>query len=59
MTTKEKKALICKMFELYVQLGYSLETIICKPLSYFDFEKVKVLISDFEKELQLDYDSQV
>jgi hypothetical protein len=40
MKPKEKKQILAAYIEMLVLNGYSIENVICKPLSYFDFEKV-------------------
>ena len=46
MKTTEKKQLIVKLVEKYVQNGYNITEFIGKPLSYFDEEKIKVLLEN-------------
>lgn len=52
LTNKEKKQLIVRLIELHYQLCYDFTDLIAKPLSYFDYEKVKIAIQKFEKELE-------
>ena len=53
MKTKEKKELIAKVIEKLVINGYDITPFIGKPLSYFNYEKVKILLEEdkFYKEL--------
>ena len=44
MKTTEKKQLIAKVIEKLVLKGYDITPFIGKPLSYFDYEKVKKLL---------------
>ncbi len=50
MKTKEKKQLLAQYIEMLVRNGYSIENVICKPLSYFDFEKVANRIEELNTE---------
>jgi hypothetical protein len=54
MTPKEKKELLRTMIELMVHTGYDIAPYMGKPLSYYDYDKVKKSI----KELQSIYDKQ-
>jgi len=54
MTPLEKRKLLVKMIELMVFTGYDFSDYVGKPLSYFDFDKVKSAIKKYQKE----YDSQ-
>ena len=46
METKVKKQLIVQLVEKYVQNGYDITEFIGRPLSYFDEEKIKVLLEN-------------
>ena len=46
MKATEKKQLIAQLIEKYVQNGYDITEFIGKPLSYFDEEKIKVLLEN-------------
>ena len=46
MKTQEKKQLIAQLIEKYVQSGYDITEFIGRPLSYFDEEKIKVLLEN-------------
>lgn len=53
MKTKEKKALLARLIELSVHLGEDITGLIAKPLSYFDWEKVKSVV----EAKQIEYDN--
>ncbi|WP_209405257.1 hypothetical protein [Pseudozobellia sp. WGM2] len=53
MGTKEKKELLATFIEKHVQCGYSIVDYMGKPLSYFDFQKVKSRIDWLNEEYQL------
>ena len=44
MKATEKKQLIVKLVEKYVQNGYNITEFIGKPLSYSDEKKIKALL---------------
>ena len=46
MKTKEKKQLLKEVIEKLVLNGYDIIDFIGKPLSYYDFEKVKKLLEE-------------
>ena len=46
MKTTEKKQLIAKVIEKLVLNGYDISPFIGKPLSYFDYEKVKKILDE-------------
>ena len=46
MTTTEKKQLIASVIEKLVLHGYDITPFIGKPLSYFNYEKVKKLLEE-------------
>ena len=46
MKTQEKKQLIAKVIEKLVLNGWDITEFIGKPLSYFDYEKVKKLLDE-------------
>ena len=46
MKTTEKKQLIAKLVEKYVQSGYDITEFIGKPLTYSNEEKIKVLLEN-------------
>ena len=46
MKATEKKQLIAKVIEKLVLNGYDITLFIGKPLSYFDYEKVKKLLEE-------------
>ena len=46
MTTTEKKQLIASVIEKLVLHGYDITPFTGKPLSYFDYEKVKKLLEE-------------
>ena len=46
MKTKEKKQLIANVIEKLVLNGYDITPFIGKPLSYFNYEKVKKLLDE-------------
>lgn len=52
MTTKEKKKLLVCLIEKYVQNGYCILDFIAKPLSHFDYDKIKESIKEFEDKEQ-------
>jgi hypothetical protein len=54
MTPLEKRKLLVKLVELMLYTGYDISDLMGRPLSYFDFEKIKVAIKKYQKE----YDSQ-
>ena len=54
MGTKEKKQLLATFIEKHVQCGFDIINYMGKPLSYFDFEKVKARIEWLNKEYQLE-----
>lgn len=54
MGTKEKKQLLATFMEKHVQCGFSIVEYMGKPLSYFDFEKVKARIKWLNEEYQLE-----
>ena len=49
MTTKEKKELLVTFIEKHVQYGYSIIDFVGKPLSYFDYDKVREQIISLDK----------
>lgn len=53
MKTKEKKQLIARAIEAFVKNGYCIETFIGKPISYFDEEKLKIIIKDLNLKNQI------
>lgn len=53
MSTKEKKELLATFIEKHVQCGYSIVEFIGKPLSYFDYDKVKERINYLNEKYQL------
>lgn len=54
MKTREKKKLLAIFIEKNIQCGYSIEEYMGKPLSYFDFEKIKARIKWFNEKYQLE-----
>ena len=46
MKAQEKKQLIAQLIEKCVQNGYDITGFIGKPLSYFDEEKIKVILEN-------------
>ena len=46
MKTEEKKQLLKEVIERLVLNGYDIIDFIGKPLSYYDFEKVKKLLEE-------------
>ena len=46
MTTTEKKQLLAEVIEKLVLNGYDFTHLIGKPLSYFDYEKVKKILEE-------------
>lgn len=46
MKPRDKKQLVAQLIEKYVQNGYDITTFIGKPLSYFDEEKMKVVLEN-------------
>ena len=46
MKTTEKKQLIANVIEKLVLNGYDITPFIGRPLSYFDYEKVKKLLDE-------------
>ena len=46
MKTTEKKQLIAEVIKIYVLHGVDITPFIGKPLSYFDYEKVKKLLDE-------------
>lgn len=54
MNIKEKKELLAAFIEKHVQCGYSIVGYMGKPLSYFDFEKLKTKIAWLNDEYQLE-----
>jgi hypothetical protein len=52
MTPKEKRKLLARLFFLLIQTGYDIEDLIGKPLSYFDYDKIKLRILQLEKEYE-------
>ena len=46
MKATEKKKLIAQLLEKYVQNGIDIKNFIGKPLSYFDEEKIKVVLEN-------------
>jgi len=54
MGTKEKKQILAIFIEKHVQCGFSITGYMGKPLSYFDFDKVKSRIEWLNKEYQLE-----
>lgn len=54
MTTKEKKQTLAEFIELHVQCGFEIIEYMGKPLSYFDFEKVKTRIQWLKEEYQIE-----
>jgi hypothetical protein len=49
MKISEKKRLLIEYIELLCRYGYNIEHLICKPLAYFDFDKVKNAINEFRE----------
>lgn len=43
-TRKEKMYLLRTLIEIEINLGYDISFLIAKPLSYFDFEGIELLI---------------
>jgi hypothetical protein len=48
MKPREEKQILSECIEMLVGNGYSIENVICKPLSYFDFEKVSKRIEELK-----------
>jgi|688.fasta_scaffold1538793_2 hypothetical protein len=48
---KTQKKLFVKFIELMVLNGYDISEYLFKPLNTFDFDKIKITIENFEKEL--------
>lgn len=46
MKPTEKKQLVAQLIEKYVQNGFPIESFVGKPLSYFDEEKMKVVLEN-------------
>ena len=46
MKPTEKKQLVAKLIEKYVQNGYDISNFVGKPLSYFDDEKIKNVLEN-------------
>ena len=46
MKATEKKQLIAQLIVKYVQSGYDITEFIGKPLTYFNEEKIKVLLEN-------------
>lgn len=46
MKPTEKKQLIAKLIEKHVENGYDITSFVGKPLSYFDEEKIKVVLEN-------------
>ena len=51
MEKKEKKQLIAKAIEIFVQNGYCIEEFIGKPMSWFDYEKLKKWVKENEQKI--------
>lgn len=51
MKTIEKKFLLSKLIELYTIQGKSIIHFMGKPLSYFDYDKIKEVIANEELNL--------
>lgn len=49
MTIKEKKELLVTFIEKHVQYGYSIFDFVGKPLSYFDYDKLREQIILLDK----------
>lgn len=54
MTPTEKRRLLRRYVELNIYLGIDTAWIFGKPLSYFDYDKLKARI----QELEIEYDKQ-
>jgi len=52
MNRKEKLKLLARLIELSVQLGEDITPLIGRPISYFDWDKVSVNISEKEIEYE-------
>ena len=52
MTNKEKRKLVARLIELYVNNGIEIVDIVCRPISFFDFKLVKESISHYEEKEQ-------
>ena len=47
---KQKLYLLRQLIEIEINLGYDITFLIAKPLSFFDFEAIKILILKRRKE---------
>ena len=50
MKPKEKRQLLVDLIELHVRYGYDITPFVGRPLSYFDYNKVKESIKEFKKD---------
>ena len=50
-TLKERKRILSEYIELLVKNGYDIKWLMGKPLTYYNFDGVKKVIKDLQKEL--------
>ena len=55
MKAIEKKQILAQFFELSIFNGYSIAEYMGKPLSYFDFDKIEIIIERLIKEQNEQY----
>jgi len=48
---KERKRILSEYIELLVKNGYDIKWLMGKPLTYYNFDGVKKVIKDLQKEL--------
>lgn len=53
MTNKEKKQILAEYIEIRVRCAFDISDLICRPLNYFDIEKVKQHIEFLKNEYDL------
>jgi len=58
MKPTEKRKLVARLIELYVAEGVDISGFICRPLNYFDYEKVTATIIEKEQKIQEEIDQE-
>ena len=53
VTLEEKKVMVVRLVEIYVQLGWEIKELLFHPLSWYDYDKVKELVELLTKDYKL------
>lgn len=50
MKSKDKRNLLARYIEYLVRDGIDISDLLCRPLSYFDYDKLKIAVAEKEQE---------